>query len=598
MARQNIGVGTVANDGTGDPLRTGIIKVNENFTELYTDAPISNTVTVGNSTINTFINATAVYIGNSSVNTQINTTSISTRNLTLTGDLTVTGNVSFEGETLFSNAINITTTDKMFILANGAANAAAANSSGIAINTFANLVYIAAASGWQSNVNFVPSENNLTLGNTTSVWNLYANTINAVSVSLTGSVNVGTTISTGNATIIGFANIGTTLTAGNTTITGYINAISSVNAVSYTIGSTLVANTTGLYHTGIVNAAVIEVGSSFIANTTAVTIASGVGLSANGNFGTGGQVLTTNGTSVYWSTVSSNGGGGSVNVDAQYTWTNLHVHTSNVLVSGAYNNVEISPSYLNIKQGGGASSFGNLQITSYSLEIDAKDNSFTDGTVPHITVSNTNGNYVYKSYISHKTIKSQFYESGNSSSNSSVEIDRYGIYFTRTGIYANNTYGDSGQVLTSNGSSVYWANTSSGTSIALNSNTTSTNTFYLPLANTTSGTWSNGVVSSSLYFVPSTGTLSATVFNSLSDREKKENIRTITDAIEIINQLNGVRFDWKNNGVPSAGLIAQDVEKQMPELVYTDPITNDKSLNYSGVIAVLVEAVKYLINKG
>ena len=69
-------------------------------------------------------------------------------------------------------------------------------------------------------------------------------------------------------------------------------------------------------------------------------------------------------------------------------------------------------------------------------------------------------------------------------------------------------------------------------------------------------------------------------------------------SIEIIQALNGVRFDWKSNKVPSAGLLAQDVEKVMPELVHTNPESGEKSLNYSGVIAVLVEAVKYLINKG
>jgi hypothetical protein len=35
MARQNIGIGTVANDGTGDPLRTAFDKSNDNFIELY-----------------------------------------------------------------------------------------------------------------------------------------------------------------------------------------------------------------------------------------------------------------------------------------------------------------------------------------------------------------------------------------------------------------------------------------------------------------------------------------------------------------------------------------------------------------------------------
>lgn len=519
MARQNISVGTVANDGTGDPLRTGMIKVNDNFTELYTDAPISNSVTVGNTTVNTFINSTAVFIGNSAVNTQINTTSISTRNLTLSGDLIVTGNVSFQGETLFSNTINITTTDKMFILANGTANAAAANSSGIAINTFANLIYVSSASGWQSNVNIVPAANNLTIGNTTSVWKVYANTINAVSAELTGTLN-----------------------AGNTTITGFVNATSNINALSHSVGSSFVANQSGVFLTGMVEAADLHVNSYFIANTTQVTIASGVSLSANGSIGTGGQVLTSNGSSVYWDTIPVGNTSGAVNVDAQYSWTNLHVFSANVHLNG---NTNVTNS---------VSITGNLTISN------------TVSVTGNITFSNA----------------TTF--SGN-------------VTFSNN-IIANGSVGTNGQVLTSNGTTVYWASAGGGTSIAITANNTDTATYYLPMSNSSTGTWANGVVSNTLYYVPATGTLNATVFNSLSDREKKENITNISDAIEIIQALNGVRFDWKNNHQPSAGLIAQDVEKVMPELVYTDPATGDKSLNYSGVIAVLVEAIKHLINKG
>ena len=35
MAQQTINIGTNANDGTGDPLRTAFDKINDNFTELY-----------------------------------------------------------------------------------------------------------------------------------------------------------------------------------------------------------------------------------------------------------------------------------------------------------------------------------------------------------------------------------------------------------------------------------------------------------------------------------------------------------------------------------------------------------------------------------
>ena len=52
--------------------------------------------------------------------------------------------------------------------------------------------------------------------------------------------------------------------------------------------------------TGSSNATTLSVGSSFVANSTRVVIGTTVGLQANGGIGTAGQVLHSNGTSVYW----------------------------------------------------------------------------------------------------------------------------------------------------------------------------------------------------------------------------------------------------------------------------------------------------------
>jgi len=52
-----------------------------------------------------------------------------------------------------------------------------------------------------------------------------------------------------------------------------------------------------------------------------------------------------------------------------------------------------------------------------------------------------------------------------------------------------------------------------------------------------------------------------------------------------------VRFDWKETGERSAGLIAQDVEVMMPELVPMG-LNGMKATNYNGVVAALVEAMK------
>jgi hypothetical protein len=103
---------------------------------------------------------------------------------------------------------------------------------------------------------------------------------------------------------------------------------------------------------------------------------------------------------------------------------------------------------------------------------------------------------------------------------------------------------------------------------------------------------SANVSNTKLYYVASTGTLNATTFNSLSDREKKTNIQIITNSLNIVENINGVTFDWIENGLPSAGLIAQDVEKYLPQLIANGE--NGKSINYDGVIGVLVEAIKEL----
>ena len=166
-----------------------------------------------------------------------------------------------------------------------------------------------------------------------------------------------------------------------------------------------------------------------------------------------------------------------------------------------------------------------------------------------------------------------------------------------TTITANGSLGTASQLLYSNSTGgVYWAAAASG-GATITANNTDTATYYIPMSNATSGAWSNGVVANGkFYFIPSTGQLSATTFNSLSDVNSKQNIQTISYAVEKISALRGVGFDWKDTGQHSYGLIAQEVEQVIPEVVYTN---NDgtKSLNYDAIIGFLVEAVKELSRK-
>jgi len=90
------------------------------------------------------------------------------------------------------------------------------------------------------------------------------------------------------------------------------------------------------------------------------------------------------------------------------------------------------------------------------------------------------------------------------------------------------------------------------------------------------------------------GTLSATIFNSLSDQTLKKNIINISNGLEIIEKIDAVEFEWIDSGQKSFGVIAQDLEKIVPELVATE---QNKTVNYSGLIAFLIKSVQELSNK-
>ena len=122
---------------------------------------------------------------------------------------------------------------------------------------------------------------------------------------------------------------------------------------------------------------------------------------------------------------------------------------------------------------------------------------------------------------------------------------------------------------------------------------TTTNQEFFPLFTaTTSGTiTASGISTSKLTYNPSTGAMTAVDFNSTSDLNLKENIHTVGNALEITEQLRGVSFDWKETGRSSYGVIAQELEEVLPELVKQGEI---KSVNYNGIIGVLIEAIKEL----
>ena len=92
------------------------------------------------------------------------------------------------------------------------------------------------------------------------------------------------------------------------------------------------------------------------------------------------------------------------------------------------------------------------------------------------------------------------------------------------------------------------------------------------------------------------GQVSAQVFNSTSDAAFKRNINTIDNASGVINRLRGVSFEWVNNNEPGYGVVAQELESVVPNLVATNP-DGTKSVRYNGLIGFLLESNKQLLQR-
>ena len=76
-----------------------------------------------------------------------------------------------------------------------------------------------------------------------------------------------------------------------------------------------------------------------------------------------------------------------------------------------------------------------------------------------------------------------------------------------------------------------------------------------------------------------------------SDERLKKNVKTIDDALNKVRGLRGVEYDHKSTGDHCLGLIAQEVEKIIPDVVYEDA-TGVKSVAYQNIVALLIEAIK------
>ena len=158
------------------------------------------------------------------------------------------------------------------------------------------------------------------------------------------------------------------------------------------------------------------------------------------------------------------------------------------------------------------------------------------------------------------------------------------------------TYGGSTSIpvitISSNGRITSASNVTAG--LTITNDTSTDNTYYIPFTTSTSGSFNTANVSSSkLFFNPSSGLLTSTDYNSSSDMTLKQDFVPIQNPLDIISQLTGFGFTWKESKQKAYGLSAQEVEKVIPEIVKERP-DGTKGINYMNLVAFLVEAIKDL----
>ena len=108
------------------------------------------------------------------------------------------------------------------------------------------------------------------------------------------------------------------------------------------------------------------------------------------------------------------------------------------------------------------------------------------------------------------------------------------------------------------------------------------------------------------YTLDVNGQVHATCFPTSSDVRFKKNIVPLENALEKVLALRGVSYEWNefihsvrdgyDLNVPIIGMIAQEVEKIIPQVVGTwklnDELTDAKALEYQRLVPYLIEAIK------
>ena len=542
------------------------------------------------------------------------------------GDVRITGDLSLDDVTLDDATIqDLTVTNTLFTAGVSTFNSnvfinAALNVSGITtlgsyvdINNSVDVSGALNVVGLSTLGGYVDINNSVDVGVNLNVVGLstlggYVDINNSVDISNNLNVVGVTTLATAdiNAGEIDVTRIGT----GNLNVSG-IATIASVSIVGAALSTLTVSGTSILGVTSISQLNVSGIGTIATLNSTSGTITNITGTagtitnlnSTSGTItnitGTAGTITNLNSTSANLTNIS----GTNLNYSGISTLGNVRISSGIVTATSGIvtyfgdgsnlTGTAGNPTLQTVLNTGNTSTIG-MSISGVTTLTTLNS---TSGTITNLTGTNIN--------VSGIITASAFF--GNGSGLTGVGIGSTGSINT-VGIITASAFFGNGSGLTGVGigstgsvnttgiitASAFFGNgsglTGAGSTVF---NDTTTNQEFFPLfTDITTGTiTASGISTSKLTYNPSSGEVTAVDFNSTSDFNLKTNIHTVDNALEIVDNLRGVSFEWKENGKKSYGVIAQELEKVLPELVKGD---DPKTVSYSGIIGVLIESIKEL----
>jgi hypothetical protein len=473
-----------------------------------------------------------------------------------------------------------------------------------------------------------------TLTVTTGLLTANASAVVSGNLSVSESILLGantivantTTITVGNSTIftaitkegmvVGDASIsGNLLFVGNTTVNTSISSSLIFTSGSITAEGNLAVS--GDISTG----GNLSISGAISANNLGINNIDISGMiTANGSAGLEGQVLRSDGVKVYWGVGSTGEDGGAVDISAgdgliktgDPSFPTISVLANSGIIAnttGLYVDAStVSVGILPVTSGGtGANTFtegallkgntdGAIQVASAAdivgqIGTTRVANAVFANTAGIATIStsaNVATNTVITNDISSAATVYPVWVDGTSSNRANKVSSTKLRFNPSTGILTATGFSGNGASVTSVTAASTTGTLTRGTYLTGNNFNGSGSTTWN--VDATSDSTASKIVARDSNRSFSANVVNVNVLNTSSDIQLKSNLVIITDPIEKVKALNGYTYDRVGSLVREAGVVAQEVQSVLPEVVSQE--NGYLSVAYGNMVALLIEAIK------